>query len=102
MKRVLVISNSFGQDSVRYLNGISRAAKNEIYVANLYIGGCPLSHHYRNIMSDEKEYDYQQNGVTTPFKVSIREALLLFDWDVVVTQQASVPSGLYDSYVPYL
>ena len=56
MIKILILGNSFGQDSVRYLNGISRAGKKEIRVVNLYIGGCSLYRHYRNMLSEEAAY----------------------------------------------
>ena len=58
MIKVLVIGNSFGQDSVRYLYGIARAAGKDVRVVNLYIGGCSLYRHYRNMLSEESVYDY--------------------------------------------
>ena len=53
MKKILAISNSFGVDANRYLYGIARAAKEEIRVVTLYIGGCSLYRHYRNMLSEE-------------------------------------------------
>lgn len=102
MIKILVISNSFGQDSVRYLNGISRAAKQEIRVANLYIGGCSLYRHYRNMLSGEAAYRYELNGTDTGLDISLQKALLLDEWDYIVTQQCSPHSGCYESYQPYL
>ena len=62
MKKILVIGNSFGEDAVRYLYGIARAAKDEVKVAMLFIGGCSLYRHYRNMISEEKVYVYQFNS----------------------------------------
>ena len=41
-------------------------------LASLYIGGCSLERHYKNIIADAPEYDLQFNGVSTKVKVSIR------------------------------
>lgn len=102
MKKVLIIGNSFGTDAARYLNGISRAEKAEIRVVNLYIGGCSLYRHYRNMLSEEAAYRYEINGIDTGLEVSLKKALLMDEWDVVVLQQCSPKSGMPESYEPYL
>ena len=102
MKKFLFISNSFGVDSTRYLYDISRAAGKEIKVMTLYIGGCSLYRHYRNMLSEEKAYEYYINGIRSGLRVSLKEALLLDEWDIVTLQQCSPQSGVYESYFPYL
>ena len=102
MKKILAISNSFGVDAIRYLYGISRAAKEEVRVVTLYIGGCSLYRHYRNMLSEEKAYEYYINGIKSGLCVSLKEALLLDEWDIVTFQQCSAQSGVYESYFPYL
>ena len=102
MKKILAISNSFGVDATRYLYGIARAAGEEIRVATLYIGGCSLYRHYRNMLSEESVYDYEINGFKTGLTVSLKQALLMDEWDYVFTQQASPHSWNYDTYQPYL
>lgn len=99
---ILSIGNSFSQDAQRYLYEISKSEKADIYSFNLYIGGCPLSLHYRNMLSDNKAYTLEMNGKSTGFKVSLKEALLNREWDVITVQQVSSLSGDYDSYQPYL
>lgn len=99
--RVLSISNSFGVDANRYLHQIARSAGVKLDVCTLYIGGCPLDLHYRNMLADKEAYDLYFNGFTTGFKTSICEALLSGRWDVVAIQQASRFSPKPDSYTPY-
>ena len=99
---ILSIGNSFSQDAQRYLNKIAKADGCTLSSFNLYIGGCPLSLHYRNMMSDEKAYTLEMNGETTGFKVSLKEALLNRDWDIITIQQVSSKSPYYDTYQPYL
>ena len=99
---LLSIGNSFSQDAQRYLYQIARADGVKITPINLYIGGCPLSLHYRNMMSGEKAYLLEMNGQNTGFKVSLKEALLNRDWDVVTIQQVSQKSPYYETYSPYL
>lgn len=99
---ILSIGNSFSQDAQRYLHRIARADGFELNTFNLYIGGCPLSLHYRNMLSEKEEYILQVNGEVTGFKVSLKEALLNRDWDVITLQQASSESPYYETYQPYL
>lgn len=102
MTKILMIGNSFGQDSLRYLYGIYRAFGKDSKVVNLYIGGCSLYRHYRNMLSEEKAYSYEINGHVSGLFVSLKEALLSDEWDYVVMQQCSPDSGDYESYHPYL
>lgn len=98
---VLAISNSFGDDANTYLHQIARAAGDDIQVCTLYIGGCTLDTHYRNMLGDKKLYDLHYNGQVTGFKTSISEALLSRQWDVVTLQQGSKKSYDAASYEPY-
>lgn len=100
--RILAIGNSFSQDATRYLHEIAKADGSKFEVVNLYIGGCPLELHYRNMLGDYRAYDLQYNGSHTGFQVSIKEALLSRAWDVVTLQQASHLSPYYKTYQPYL
>ena len=99
---ILSIGNSFSQDAQRYLNRIAKADGCTLNTFNLYIGGCPLSRHYRNMLSGERAYSLEMNGESTGFYVSIKEALLSRDWDVVTVQQQSGRSPYYETYQPYL
>lgn len=99
---ILSIGNSFSQDAHRYLHRIARADGVTLHTFNLYIGGCPLSLHYRNMLSEAPAYTLEMNGTGTGFKVSLKEALLNRDWDLVTIQQVSTQSPLYDTYQPYL
>ena len=99
---ILSIGNSFSQDAQRYLHQMAEAAGVELNCFNLYIGGCSLARHYRNMLSGDREYMLEMNGQSTGFKVSLQEALLNRDWDVVTLQQASPSSFNYDTWKPYL
>jgi len=100
--KILAIGNSFSQDAARYLHQIARKGDVPVDVANLYIGGCPLERHFRNMMGDNRAYDLQYNGTSTGFPMSIKEALLNRSWDVVTLQQVSGQSPNPDSYYPYI
>ncbi len=99
---ILSIGNSFSQNAHRYLHEIAKADDCALNTYNLYIGGCPLARHFRNMMSEERAYTLEMNGDNTFFRVGIKEALLTLDWDVVTLQQASNLSVCYDTYQPYL
>ncbi len=100
--KVLAIGNSFSQDGTRYLHQVAKANGTDLKVVNLYIGGCPLRKHYINILDDEKAYGMEFNGVNTGFRVSIREALVSDEWDVITLQQVSHQAPYYETYQPYL
>ena len=73
---VLAIGNSFSEDATRYLHAVARADGTKLKVANLYIGGCTLEGHYRNMLSEQRAYELQYNGQGTGFAVSLKEALV--------------------------
>ena len=99
---ILCIGNSFSNDATRYLHQIARADGVVLNVVNLYIGGCSLERHYRNMLSGERAYELQVNGIGTRFNVSLDEALLNRAWDIVTLQQVSGQSVSYETYQPYL
>jgi len=102
MKKILAITNSFGVDANRYFYGIARAGGEDVKVVTLFIGGCSLYRHYRCMLSEEKAYELHVCGIKTGFKVSLKEALLSDEWDIVTLQQVSDKSGDFSTYEPYL
>ena len=99
---ILSIGNSFSQDAQRYLHGIARADGFPLTTFNLYIGGCSLATHHRNMLSEAPAYTLEMNGQSTGFKVSLKEALLNRNWDAITLQQVSHCSTCYETYLPYL
>ena len=102
--RVLAIGNSFSQDAIEQnLHELADAAGKHIIIGNLYIGGAPLSLHWKNVQGDKNAYSYRKisadgHKTTTP-KVSILTALRNEPWDYVSIQQASVLSGKFETYI---
>jgi len=101
--RVLAIGNSFSQDAVeQYLHELADASGKTMIIGNLYIGGAPLSLHWKNVQTDSPSYSYRKIDATgrkeTVEKVSIRSALLDDHWDYVSLQQASPLSGRFNTY----
>lgn len=95
---VLCIGNSFSEDATRYLHQISDG---EIYVRNLYIGGCSLETHWNNIVEARADYEWQKNGRMLKM-MSINDALTKKKWDFVTVQQVSHFSGMAETYEPFL
>jgi hypothetical protein len=96
--KILFIGNSFSANATRYIREVSQG---ELFVRNLYIGGCSLETHARNIENDIPAYEYQVDAKAIAM-TSIKSALLCEEWDVVSVQQVSSLSGIYDSYFPYI
>ena len=87
---VLSIGNSFSQDAQRYLHEVAKSEGVPMETVNLYIGGCTLERHFRNMMGDRRDYTLQVDGhVAEGFSMSIDEALTARNWDVITLQQAS-------------
>ena len=100
--KILSIGNSFSEDAQRYLRRIADSAGYPMKTANLVIGGCSLRTHYLNMLDDAKKYAFHFNSEYTGLQISIRDALVSDEWDVITLQQASPLSPHYESYQPYL
>lgn len=101
--QVLSIGNSFSQDAHRYLHDVARSEGVNIETVNLYIGGCSLERHFRNMKGDKREYSLEMNGHSAGgFMVSIKEALLARNWDYITLQQVSGGSCREESFQPFL
>lgn len=99
---VLSIGNSFSQDAHRYINGIARADRYNFNTLNLYIGGCTLSTHYRNMLTEKQDYLLDFNGVNTNIRYSLLDGLANRSYEVITVQQASHESPFYEKYQPVL
>lgn len=100
---VLSIGNSFSQDAQRYLHELAKSEGVPMETVNLFIGGCPLERHFRNMVGDRRDYTLQVDGHSAEgFSMSIDEALTARNWDVITLQQASHFSYQEDSYFPYI
>ncbi len=62
---ILSIGNSFSKDAQRYLHQIAKADGVDVHSFNLYIGGCSLSTHHKNMLSEERANTLEKNGVST-------------------------------------
>ncbi len=102
MMKILSIGNSFSQDSHKWLHKLAEKNSYEMETANLYIGGCSLEMHWNNVIGNKANYSLELNGNRGERNISISEALLLDEWDVVTLQQSSPLSGRPQSYLPYV
>ena len=102
--KVLAIGNSFSEDAVEeHLSGLLRAEGLTVIIGNMYIGGCSIERHVKNLRGDIADYRYRKidpegnmqeiNGYT------LEKALADEDWDYVSVQQSSPLSGQPESYV---
>ena len=102
--RVLAIGNSFSEDAIeQYLYPVAKAAGVEMVVANMYIGGCTLERHVKNIREDKADYQYRKvvGGKRTNTKgVALSSAVVDEPWDFVMMQQGAGLYGVYESYRP--
>lgn len=104
--RILCIGNSFSWDAVEQeLAPLCEAGNQPIIIGNLYYGGCSLEQHHTFLLKDAAVYSFRyiKDGVRTPHEgYSLRQALLLDQWDYISFQQASHDSGIQSTYEPYL
>ncbi|MBP9987091.1 MAG: DUF4886 domain-containing protein [Bacteroidales bacterium] len=106
--RILAIGNSFTDDGVDYLPAIleNLGIKN-VELVSMYIGGCTVERHVKEYESESPSYIMYVskagvNSWTRTDNVTLQDALDYAKYDIVVTQQASPFSGLWDSYRPWI
>lgn len=104
--RILGVGNSFTDDGMAYLPELLEAAGiRNVVLGRLYIGGCSLERHCREYEAGNASYIYYKSTENRWETISEQATLLdgLTDerWDIVVLQQVSGLSGLYESYQPW-
>jgi len=103
---ILAIGNSFSWDAMEYLYQILKElGYKDIFLGNLYIGGCTLETHAKNLTNYSAAYQYRVNNSgswTSTSYYAANAALREREWDFVSMQQASGSSGMPDTYDPYL
>ena len=105
--KVLSIGNSFSTDAQTYLPHLAKAAGKELTLGNLFIPGCSLETHYRNLIDENEDYIYENflpfsTEMLRPDGIALHEAVEDEEWDVITLQQCSPLSGVRESYSPYL
>ena len=99
--KILSIGNSFSQDAQKWLHDIAAADDFELDTYNLFIGGCSLETHWKNIESNASAYSFEGNNGVFIKNISIEDALKENLYDIITIQQASADCGIPQSYFPY-
>lgn len=101
--RILAIGNSFSVDALEnHFYELAAAAGKKVIVGNMYIGGCRLKRHLKNVNENLADYTYYKrglDGVNVRTKgVTLETALADEQWDYVSFQQQSGTSGIYKTW----
>ena len=103
---ILAIGNSFSSDAMEYLGLILKEmGYTDVFLGNLYIGGCTLQTHAANVESGNGAYQFRTTSGgswSSTDNYSSVTAMKSREWDYVSVQQASGLSGKPESYDPYL
>ncbi|MDR2473544.1 MAG: DUF4886 domain-containing protein [Tannerella sp.] len=107
--KVLGIGNSFTDDGMEYLPDMLNAAgiKN-VTLGKISLGGCSLERHDTLFVTGDTLYKYNKSysgknrWETERQHCALSYAIADEAWDIIVIQQASPFSGLYETYQPYL
>ena len=107
--RVLSIGNSFSRDAFSYVPFLMEemVPAAEVEFGILYIGGCSLERHRRNLESGEPAYEFDfyrtgQQHWTLERQVSLQQGVERLPWDIIILQQQSAASRYYETYQPHL
>ena len=104
--KILAIGNSFSVDGMQYLYDISHdLGVGEIILGNLFIGGCSLAEHIRQINDNLSDYVYYKNtkGIWEEnYNASMLQGIIDEDWDIITFQQVSYLAGKSDTFSPDL
>ena len=103
--RILAIGNSFSQDAMEHLYLVAHdLGIEDVVIGNLYIGGCSLERHYKNMTENIGDYTFFISDPETLSMIkegdgrTMEYGITYTDWDYITVQQASNRSGLSDTY----
>ena len=101
--KILAIGNSFSEDAVEeHLSGLVRAEGLDAVICNMYIGGCSIERHVKNLREDIPDYRYRKidpsGKMTEVYGYTLEKVLAEEEWDYISVQQASHYSGLPETY----
>ena len=108
--KVLMIGNSFSICNLREMPQIAKSMGKRLDLASLYIGGCSLERHWKNVAAAETNatlrpyrFDRTIEGkkVVENGSANIPDALVMAKWDVVTIQQCSHFSWRPETYHPF-
>ena len=99
--KVLMIGNSFADDTIFYGARIANSIGINIELYDAYIAGCTVNTHYSNIQSASASYSMRSmNGSSWNYQnnMSLNDIVTYKDWDIITFQQASAEVGRSDKY----
>ena len=108
--KVLMIGNSFSICNLWQMPQVAESMDKKLDIASLYIGGCSLERHWRNVEAAAtnatfKPYRFDRitygKHVVEKDKANIPDVLTMDKWDVVTLQQASHFSWDPATYHPW-
>ena len=90
MKKVsiLFVANSFGDDTIMYMSRIAKEFGIELDAHILYIGGCDINTHIKNLINNSPKYEYRlvnedYDNIITQYDYIANEAINN-DWDYIL------------------
>lgn len=103
--KVLMIGNSFSVCVLRQAPEIAKDLGCDLKLCSMYIGGCSLERHAKNLAASEADAKARQYSVSSNYglcgRLGIPETLQKEKWDIVTIQQASHFSAFADTYDPW-
>lgn len=100
--KLLMVGNSFSQDTLAYAAAMARTVGMELAAYDLYIGGCTLERHVKCMTDNTPDYIFEhfsdapaQKGL---YRYTLDQGLDYADWDIITFQQGSPMSGIPASY----
>jgi hypothetical protein len=106
--KLLTVGNSFAWDATTFLPKLAELNGKELTMVRANLGGCSLERHVRHLTAyDANPGDPEGSPYKGPLPgykqtmYSLKEALLLTDWDYITIQQVSNLSYLPETYEPY-
>lgn len=98
---VLMIGNSFSDDTIFYANRIAGAYGITLNIYDAYIAGCTIDTHYSNLNSGSATYSMRSiNNGSWVYNdnMSLTDIINSRTWDVITFQQASAEVGRSSTY----
>lgn len=104
--KVLMIGNSFADDTINYAYEIAKNAGipvQNILIADIYIGGCSIDTHWSNAQSNAPAYRFglEREGYfdgSSYQNWTMEQAIKFAKWDFITFQQNSGNSGIPSTY----
>lgn len=99
--KVLMIGNSFADDTVFYGTRIANSLGINIELFDAYIAGCTLDTHFNNLLNDTATYSMRSmNGSSWNYQdnKTLSQIVTYKDWDIITFQQASAEIGRTNTY----